>query len=439
MTHTIQKQEHEVPFIVNGEEKNDYRQGQELEYGEEGEVKIYLPSVEDEDLAAIADSDPDLHHIDLDEIISFYSELGNLWSNRNYSVRQEAVQRAEEVTGYDREMIEQAYDQFASFLHEDNLREMLEGDLEGGRVLEEWVDCGNSKVHMQPHGRILHLLASNAPPIGPLSMVRGNITKNSNMIKLGSGDPITPAYFARSFQDVDPDHPLTKSTSVLYWPHDSKAEDAGIDLSDGIVVWGGRRAVEGVRNKADAETELIEFGPGRGLQLIGEEVFEDEQEMKRVADAMAKDVAAYDQEACFSPQVAFVEGDAEKFSQYLADSMERMEENMPKGKATKKEKASVSQEKAISNFSGDTVLSPGSTEWTVIVTDELERTIDHPRGRTLYLHQVGDLEAAESYIDDTVNTIGIYPQARKEELRDKLTLKGADKISDVGRMGEKSA
>ena len=36
---------------------------------------------------------------------------------------------------------------------------------------------------------------------------------------MSNRDIITPSYFAQAFHDIDPEHPVTKTTSVLYWPH----------------------------------------------------------------------------------------------------------------------------------------------------------------------------------------------------------------------------
>ncbi len=215
------------------------------------------------------------------------------------------------MTGYSREMIELGMKQIQEMLSRKYLETTLNSELGDKRLLDEWIQKGEISIHCQPRGNVLHILAGNVPPVSILSLVRGTLTKNCNIAKMPSGDVVTAAYLAQSYLDVDPEHPITKSTSVVYWPSDEKEIlDELMSFVDCICVWGGKEAVETIRKEAPSKIELLEFGPRRGIQLIAKEAFND---LKQVSLKAAHDLTLFDQEGCFSPQIGFVEGDIEKY------------------------------------------------------------------------------------------------------------------------------
>ncbi|KXB05889.1 hypothetical protein AKJ52_02860, partial [candidate division MSBL1 archaeon SCGC-AAA382C18] len=60
---------------------------------------------------------------------------------------------------------------------------------------------------------------------------------------------------------------------------------------------------------------------------------------------------------------------------------------------------------------------------------------NHPLGRTLYVIEVENLNEALEYVDESVQTVGVSSEKRKEELKEKFTLLGVDRVTDIGKMG----
>ncbi|MDD2665916.1 MAG: acyl-CoA reductase [Methanocellales archaeon] len=418
-----------IPSIISG----DLKEGKDksLKFTTE-EVEILFPEIEDVDLEKIKSSPKDIHELALDEIISFYSKVGVLWKDKEYPLRKDAIDLTSKVTSYSREMIEYAYDLSAEMLSENYLEHLVDAELRDKKFLDDWIKIKDVLFHAQPRGRVLHILAGNVPPIAVMSMIRGSLTKNANILKLPSGDPITSTYFALSFRDVDKEHPITRTTSVLYWEGDSKIGDELISLSNAICVWGGREAIESVRRKSGYNTKLLEFGPRRSVQLIGKEAFKN---LKEVTDKVAHDLVLYDQEACHSPQFAFVEGNGEEFCKSLAKSLREEGERLPKGFVDINKHAEISHERLIAKFYGEKVFESEGTEWTLIISKDVKRALRHPLGRTLYLFTVKDLREALPHIDSSIQSVAVYPEKRIKEFRDELTLKGADRITHIGNMG----
>jgi long-chain-fatty-acyl-CoA reductase len=421
-----------LPLFVAGEQKEGEETSAKFS-ADNYDVEILLPHVTNEDLEKVRAGPKDIHELTLAEIISFYAKVGKLWRDRKSPMRIEATKFASKVTGYGEEMIAHTYDMIADMFSKEYMKDITDAQLGDRELLDSWLRVKDVYVHAQPRGRILHILAGNAPPIAALSMLRGSLTKNTNIIKLPYNDLVTATYLALAFKAVDADHPVTKTTSVLYWGHGSSIGDQFIASADAVCAWGGKDAVEAARKKTTYGTEILEFGPKRSFQFIGKEAFNN---LKEVTDKAAHDVVLYDQEACHSPQIAFLEGDAERFAESMAKSLEEEGIRLPKGYVPIEKHGHISNERAMAKFYAEKVYASKGTKWSVIISNNIKRiSTQHPLSRTIYIHKVDDLRDALKYIDRTVQTVAIYPEKRINELRDDITIRGADRITHLGKMG----
>ncbi len=422
----------EIPFVICGETKT----GKEhvLEFGpRENRKKMYLPDISDSDIAKIGKTDTQaLHELSIDEIISFYSKVGKLWKSMEYEKREELVDLTCFVTGYSKEMVELGMKQISGILMKEYLEATVQSDLGDKRLLDEWIPRAESSAHCQPRGKVLHILAGNVPGVAITSILRGSLTKNANIIKMSNRDIITPSYFAQSFYDIDPEHPITKTTSVLFWPHTHhETFNRIMPFINAVCTWGGYDAIHETRKNTPPGVELLEFGPRRGIQLIGKEAFND---LERVAMNAAHDLTFFDQEACFSPQMAFVEGDIDKYAEQLAKSLHEENTRLPKGYADPKFHANITNARMYSKFRGHKVHSSAKTEWTIIVTQSSDLPT-HPLGRTIFLIPVADISESIEHIGPETQVVAVEPYHRAVDLREILTIKGVDRITQIGKMG----
>ena len=422
-----------VPFIICGRQKTG--ENIVLEFGhKDNRTKISLPEITDSHIHQIGKTDMEsLHKLSINDIISFYSKVGELWGSPQYEKREELVDLTSRVTGSSKEMVELGMKQICGILTKEYLEATLQSDLGDKRLMDEWVTRAESVVHCQPRGKMLHILAGNVPAVAITSIVRGSLTKNANIIKMSDRDVITASYFAQSFHDVDPEHPVTKTTSVLYWP-DTNHEIFGkiISLVNAVSVWGGYDAIHETRKNSPQGVELLEFGPRRGVQLIGKDAFHDLEKATRNA---AHDLTLFDQEACFSPQIAFVEGDPERYAESLAKSLAEENARLPKGYSDPKFHANITNARIYSKFRGHKVHTSAKTEWTIILASKMEDFPTHPLGRTIFIIPVKDLAESFNYIGPETQVVAIEPYSRAADLKERLTVKGVDRITRLGKMG----
>ena len=422
-----------VPFIICGRQKTG--ENIVLEFGhKDNRTKISLPEITDSHIHQIGKTDTEsLHKLSINDIISFYSKVGELWGSPQYEKREELVDLTSRVTGYSKEMVALGMKQICGILTKEYLEVTLQSDLGDKRLMDEWVTRAESVVHCQPRGKMLHMLAGNVPVVGITSILRGSLTKNANIIKMSDRDVITASYFAQAFHAIDPEHPVTKTTSVLYWPHTNQEMFNKIAaFSNVICTWGEHDAVQETRRNAPLGAELLEFGPRRGLQLIGKEAF---NELDKTTIKAAHDLTLFDQECSFSPQISFVEGDVNKYAESLAKSLEEENSRLPKGYGDPKFHANITNARIYSKFRGHRVHTSTKTEWTIIVADNIEDFPTHPLGRTMFIMPVKDLVESFNYIGPEIQVVAIEPYAKAAALKEQLTLRGVDRITRLGKMG----
>ena len=84
-------------------------------------------------------------------------------------------------------------------------------------------------------------------------------------------------------------------------------------------------------------TPLVRRGHGLGLALVGEHAESSDY------DALARDVAAYDQRGCLSPRILFAKGELSSHAAQLHEALERVETHLPRGVVPSSIQASSAQ------------------------------------------------------------------------------------------------
>jgi len=423
--------EFSLPILINGEPR-DRAPGDAHELRYDTGARVLLPRLTPELAAEVREAPAaaldDLH---LDDITLFLGEVGRLWADPRYPGRAEAARIASAVTGYSPQTLEEDYTRIARTLDRAKLYDIVDADLGTGLVLDDWMPRQSVFVKARPKGRVLHLMVGNVPLAGLFTLVRSVLTKNTTVAKLPSRDPASCLYFAKAFHDVDPGHPITRSLSVVYWPGGSAEEDGFIDDADLVCAWGQGASIAAVKKKIPPGTDFLEFGPKESLHFIGAPY----GDLDNLAMRAAYDISVYEQEACFSPQRMFVEGDAREFAGALALWLDKLLVRLPAGFRSPDRRAHLTRARTEAEFDGHTVLRGGDGQWMIVLMAGEERgPYEHPLNRTIYIHPVADLSDAIGEIHGQVQTVGVHPWPRAQALADELTRAGADRITEVGLM-----
>jgi len=287
--------------------------------------------------------------------------------------------------------------------------------------------------------RQLHITAGNAPAIPLVSALRLALTKSAGVIKCPFEVTLPGALLALAAAAAAPDHPLTRHLSVVYWQGGDESVEAALfapGAFDRIIVWGAPEAVQAVRSKA-AFTKTLTFNPRYGLSLIGREAFASPERLGQVAAAAGTDVMIYDQKACTASQVQYVEGtpeQAQAYAERLAEVLGRWDEMAQpyvppaaRGQVKRMQRGKYAGASWRTNTGPDERYRSG----VVVMTNEFD-IMDHPMCRLVVVRPVSDLREALPYLHGGVSTVGVYPEARRLELRDAVAARGVSNVLPLG-------
>lgn len=332
----------------------------------------------------------------------------------------------------------------------DAARRMIDGELSymgrpGGDFLDGWVEAGpgtlageRPSVRAMPT-RQLHITAGNAPEVPLISALRAVLTKSAAVIKLPYGATLTGVLFSVAAAAGAPDHPITQHLSMVYWPGGEENVESVLfapGAFDRIVVWGSLETVASVRSRTPL-TRTVCFNPRYGASLIGREAFDGG--LEEAAARAADDVMIYDQKACTSSLVQYVEATSEQAGEYaqaLGRALNERNATMPgftapsaAGRVKRLRRGRYAGAAWFVSNRGESYASG-----VVVVPGEFD-ILDHPMCRLAVVRPLPSLDAALQYLSQNVSTAGVYPEQRRLELRDRILARGVSNVLPLGRCG----
>ncbi|MUK78222.1 aldehyde dehydrogenase family protein [Aliivibrio fischeri] len=418
-----------IPMIINGmiQDFDNYAY-KEVKLNNDNRVKL---SVITESSVSKTLNIKDRINLNLNQIVNFLYTVGQRWKSEEYNRRRTYIRELKTYLGYSDEMARLEANWIAMLLcSKSALYDIVNYDLGSIHVLDEWLPRGDCYVKAQPKGVSVHLLAGNVPLSGVTSILRAILTKNECIIKTSSSDPFTANALVSSFIDVNADHPITKSMSVMYWPHD---EDMTLpqrimNHADVVIAWGGDEAIKWAVKYSPPHVDILKFGPKKSLSII-----EAPKDIEAAAMGVAHDICFYDQQACFSTQDVYYIGDnLPLFLSELEKQLDRYAKILPKGSNNFDEKAAFTLTEKESLFAGYEVRKGDKQAWLIVVSPT-NSFGNQPLSRSAYVHQVSDINDVIPFVNkNRTQTVSIYPWEASLKYRDKLARSGVERIVESG-------
>jgi hypothetical protein len=148
------------------------------------------------------------------------------------------------------------------------------------------------------------------------------------------------------------------------------------------------------------------------------------------------DVLAYNQKACISSLVHYIEGTQEQANEYatlLQQALKRSDDKIPnftlpkaQGQGKRMQRGRYAGAKWYLNYYDDFVSG------AVVISGEFD-ILDHPTSRLVVIRPVAKLDNALKYIHQSVSTVGIYPEERRQELKDRILARGVSSVLPLGQ------
>jgi len=389
----------------------------------------------------------DLADLEVRRVLDLMDRVGRLWSDPNFGPRRLALQHMPQVVGFSPQMVERGLDELGRLLSRPNLLEMLRYELGVPESLDRWYwrSGFNGYVRGVPLGVVLHVSPGNVFLGAVDSLLRGLLTKNTNILKVSSADPIFPLLFARTLAEQDRDGRIARSFAVVSFRGGEAELEARFKARcQGTVVWGGEQALQAWSRDLPPGNRLVPYGPRMSLAVITR-AWLDEVDLAEAAEALATDVAMWEQRGCGSPQMLFLEeaGPAgERFLEAVQEALDHLAVSIPPAQLDRDEQIEILRERELARFgelTGDSRAwyPEGDTRWTVLWRRDTRR-LGSPLNRTLVVHPYSRWEEvlhALTPYRDVLQSVGMG--ALPMELRDlsgDLVRLGATRITEIGRM-----
>ncbi len=413
-----------MPFMVWGQRIDPGADPREVEFPHG--ARIVVPRFDRAVSEAVLAKPPvDLAQLSLQEIVTFLNRVGQLWKNDEYSRRKLYIGDLKRLHGYSQKMAETEADLISATLRSHSqLHDMIAVELGNRFVMDRWIPREDADVRAYPRGMSAHILPGNVPYSSTVSLLRALITKNSAVLKWSTGEPVTATALALSFCDLDPDHPVTRSVSTVFWERDCALGAQVLGAADVICAWGGAEALTAAQRACGPQGLVVPFGPRRSMTVVGKEA-----DLARASRGVAHDASMYEQRACFSSHQVFTDGDPEVLAAAIQTELEFYEGMLPRTACTADENAQASLEAATQRYLGNPVRS-GS--WGAVITVDPAEVVALPSARVVFVHPVGDLREVYRWVDLGVQTVGMSPWSLTFEHRDELARRGVSRFVEAG-------
>lgn len=434
----------DVPLIIRGEVIEDYS----VEYGGRQQGSQFRSANPVDYIERIVLNKPsamaDLYSLSIDEIADYLARLGERLTFSENAYMQEAFELSRKTSGLSEPILRSIYEGMPGMLVKESLLRSIDHTV-GINYLDGWVAVRDG-VQVRAFGaRTVHVIAGNAPAVGLATIIRNALTRGDAIIKAPSNDPLTTTAIARTMIEMDPNHPVTRHVSVAYWKGGDESFEEELYRPkniEKIVAWGGFTSIKHISGYLQPGIDLITLDPKQSGTIIGEEAFSDEETLNSVAARAALDVGGFNQEGCLNARVIYIvsgtdDGGLEKakrFGRALYDAIQQLPEaiSTPHHNFDPDLKQEIDGLRIIDD--DYTVIGGKGSEGAVIVSHESEQ-VDFARQLACRVANVVPIDTVETAIQSVnayTQTIGIYPESLKTNIRDRLAYQGGQRLVSLG-------
>ena len=390
----------------------------------------------------------DLQEVPFEEILDVLEVLGQALDIEKNAHVQQAYEAGLVASNYPASILRNSYVTLPYVFRKEHVREIAEQRI-GVDYLEGWVErtlSDGRELRVRAFGaRALHIPAGNGGLVSAVTIIRNAITRSDAIVKIPSNDPLTAMAIARTLAEVAPNHPLTRHLAVAYWKGgDTEVEERLYrpDKIEKIVAWGGFASVKHVTRYLQPGLELIALDPKRSATIIGSEAFESEETLREVALRAACDIGVANQEGCACARVIYVlcgsdaagVEKANRLGQAIYEALVSLPDNIstPPVRFDRELRDHLNASRMADDWFR---VIGGERDEGAIIVSQIDEAVDYSpllSCRVANVVPVDSIEKVTRAVTAYTQTVGVYPEKLKRELRDLLPLFGAQRLTSLG-------
>jgi len=428
-----------IPFVVQGTVLEGRADAEATPPG-----RLWAPVPLDLDSLVWPGHEPTpLFELPTSEIIDFLAEAGKLLRDDAGGFLEAALEGLVTICGASLPVAERAYASLWQMFEADMLRFQVDQELGGSEALDTWTratlpDGTVAYVRGFPT-RMVHVIAGNAPGVAAITVARSALVKGVSLIKMASNDVFTTPAVLQTMAMLGADHPVVRSFSAVYWRGgDTSVESILLraQFFEKLIVWGGLSAVDSMAKYIGPGIELISFDPKSSISVVGREAFDSPENLSEAAAAAATDATIHNQDACTASRFQFVEGDLVQVDSFCEALVTEL--------GVEREKASSRSNPVPADVREEIdalrTLAPyyrvwGKPDGTGMVVRSDEPVNFYPTGRVVNVVPIMSIHDVLPHVNAATQTLGVYPDHRKSELRDAVCSAGVQRVTTLGHAG----
>jgi len=307
----------------------------------------------------------------------------------------------------------------------------------------EWRAEGAARLHAFPLGVVGHWPAGNIEIQPLLSMTCALLGGNTCLVRIPSGLIGEVQTLVERLSGVADARVLLERLCLASFEHErADLQRAMAAAVDGAMIWGGAEAVTQIRALPFPHwARIVVFGPRLSIAAMDGASWSAGPDRETWCRRLARDVWQFDQQACSSPQVLFLErgagGDVAEFAATLAEAFKEENRLHPRQSIHPALTSAICLARAtwLLADADRRALFPATPDWTLLLGSGA--TIPAPtQGRTLSVLLVDDLLEPIARFDGMVQTLGlaVSDEAKEVALTTAAGRNGVDRIVKLGRM-----
>jgi Acyl-CoA reductase (LuxC) len=428
-----------APFFYRGELVDG---AAEIHRSRDLGVEFATPVIEYDKAVPPRTEVPPLLNVPLTEIVDFLVETGQRLVAPDNEHVQECFDRMAETHILPRSVFETVGRHAVAYLDRRVLMADVEQSFPDPSVLDGWVpkrDFTGRRSFVRAFApRLIHVLPGNSPGVAVKSIAQGAMVKGINLFKMSSADPFYTVAILRTMAAIDPEHPIVRSMSAVYWRGGDAAVESVLyrpQYFDKIVAWGGGDAISNVTKYLGPGFQLVSFDPKTSISMVGREAFASDAALDAATELAATDVMTLNQEACVASRFQFVEGTQEEVDRFAARLYARIAARAAESGDVRPLASDLREEIEALMLMDDDYGVWGRPDGRGVVIRSDEPVDFHPINKTANVVRVDALDDAVKYVNVATQTVGFYPFDRMPDYRDRLASGGAQRIVHLGEAG----
>ena len=306
-----------------------------------------------------------------------------------------------------------------------------------------WVEDGHARLKAYPLGIVGHWPAGNIEIQPVLSMTCALLGGNASLVRVPPVLHDATQTIMEKLERSDDSGNLTARISMVVFDHARRdLQEAMARLVDGAMIWGGEEAVLQIRSLPFPHwARLAIFGPRISVAAMDADSWSSAGQRESWCRRIARDVWQFDQQACSSPQVLFLEKklglSCGEFIESLQKAFESENQVHPRQSIDAALTSAICHARAswlLEDVAHGAVF-PSSPDWTILLGTGPD--IPQPtQGKTLTVLEVDDLFDAIEKLDGNVQALGLAMEnpSKENELAALAARRGVDRIVKLGRM-----